>query len=402
MQSKTADAAILECPGHHHRNDEIEVLRAVGVLLVIFEHINTLIFWRTTNFEGFVNLYGGVDLFFCISGFVITSAFGEEIAKSTATPHLYWRTVAAFWIRRFYRITPLAWTVLFINVIVFLVFYDLDLPSFVGDFLSIAFDVENFHYAYCTLKTASLCGPNGVYWSISLEEQFYLLFPILFLLPRRYMVLGLLATAFTFIWLPRTTLVWMIRLDTIALGVLLALIRTTEAYRSLQPKFLASRAFRWPVVSILMMGLGVMPAGSGLVPFFPTMVSLIALLLVFVASYDLGYLCRPGWLRSTFVWIGQRSFALYLMHNTAFWVVRGLQNDIFPNLVPGRGPAVGLIVASAILLAVGSDLSFRFLETPLRRRGRKVAAEFLLKGEVPLDDIHRAEVKIVEASSRGH
>ncbi len=63
------------------RNDEIEVLRAVGVLLVIFEHINALLYWRTSNFENFINPYGGVDLFFCISGFVITPLSAMKLPR---------------------------------------------------------------------------------------------------------------------------------------------------------------------------------------------------------------------------------------------------------------------------------------------------------------------------------
>ena len=72
---------ILKNVSSRRRNEEIEVLRAVAVLFTVVEHINILLFWRTTDFGNIVNLYGGVDLFFCISGFVITSAFADEIAE---------------------------------------------------------------------------------------------------------------------------------------------------------------------------------------------------------------------------------------------------------------------------------------------------------------------------------
>lgn len=399
MQHESSDSTILVRPGAHGRNDEIEVLRAVGVLLTMAEHVNTLLSWRTSNFDGYVNFFGGVDLFFCISGFVITSAFAEEIAQAARVPRLYWRTVAAFWIRRAYRITPLAWTVLLLSMLLTVAFSRRDplgiLMGFVGDFIAVVFDVANFHYAFCIENGGPLCGPNGIYWSISLEEQFYLVFPFLFLLPRRLMVLGLIGIVAIFAFIPRTTLVWMVRLDAIALGVLLALARETEAYQAFEPRFLAARPMRWIVIPLLLAGLIIVPAGKGLVPFFPTLVSLIALLLVFLASYDKYYLAAPGAVRSVLVWIGQRSFAMYLMHNTVFWIVNGMYARLFPATPVGPNLTMPFILAAAALLVLFSDASFRLLETPLRQRGKRMAADLLRQSwaaHVPaVDDRARGE-----------
>jgi peptidoglycan/LPS O-acetylase OafA/YrhL len=359
------------------RNEEIEVLRALGVLLVIFEHINTLLFWRTENFDDYVNAYGGVDLFFCVSGFVITSAFGAGLTEAAASADRYWPTVLAFWVRRIYRILPLAWTVLFVNLVVSLLVFGHGLLGFVGDFLSVFLYIENFHYARCVVAASKYCGPNGIYWSLSLEEQFYLAFPFLLLLPRRYAVAALVAIVLVFAVLPRTTLVWMVRLDAIALGVLLAFAMPFQPYRVFEPRALASTALRWPIVAILLTALVVVPAGAGLVTFFPTIVSLIALGLVFVASYDKGYLMPIGAARTAMVWVGQRSFALYLLHNTVFWIIRGAANRLFPGAAHGGIAVICYLASAAILLALASDLSFRLLETPLRRRGQRIAARIL-------------------------
>lgn len=361
----------------HRRNDEIEVLRAIAVLFVVVGHINTLLYWRQDTFDAYVNLYGGVDLFFCISGFVITSAFGKEIASSVGHPALYWRTVVAFYIRRAYRILPLSWAVFFATFAL-LCFHKFSIELLhrsLGDFLAIAFNVQNFHLANCASASSNGCGQFAIYWSLSLEEQFYFLFPFLFLLPRRIMIFGLIVVVVLFAFLPRTSMVWMTRVDAIALGVLLACARDSHAYRAFEPTILSRRLFRILVGSILILGLAVIP--TGIVPFYPTMVSLISLLLVFVASYDRGFLFAPGRLRSLLVWIGQRSFAIYLIHNTVFWIIVGASKVLFPQAAHSGLTAAVFLIVAVVLLAVISDLSFRHLETPIRKRGKQVADDYV-------------------------
>jgi peptidoglycan/LPS O-acetylase OafA/YrhL len=189
------------------------------------------------------------------------------------------------------------------------------------------------------------------------------------------MIGSLVGAVVIFAFLPRTPMVWMTRLDAIALGVLLALARSSEAYETFAPTILSRPAFRWVALIILLSGLAVIP--TGVVPFYPTMVSVISLLLVFVASYDRGFLISSGHIRSLLVWIGQRSFAIYLMHNTVFWLVGGICRKYFPQAHPAEQTTIVFIVAAIVILAIATDLSFRLLETPLRRRGKRVAAKFL-------------------------
>jgi peptidoglycan/LPS O-acetylase OafA/YrhL len=189
------------------------------------------------------------------------------------------------------------------------------------------------------------------------------------------MVLGLIGAVATFAFLPRTSMVWMTRIDAIALGILLAFARHSAAYKAFTPSILSTAVFRWGVLVILLMGLAIIP--TGIVPFFPTMVSVISLLLVFIASYDRGFLIAPGLVRSFLVWIGQRSFAIYLMHNGVFWLVIGIGRRYFPQANPAERTTMVFVIAAAAILAITSDLSFRFLETPLRQRGKRVALDFL-------------------------
>jgi peptidoglycan/LPS O-acetylase OafA/YrhL len=121
---------------------------------------------------------------------------------------------------------------------------------------------------------------------------------------------------------PCTTMVWMTRIDAIALGLLLAFVRSSYAYQAFTANILSHRAVPAPVLTILLCGLAAIP--TGIVSFFPTMVSLISLILVFIASYDSGFLMARGYIRSCLVWIAERSFAIYLLHNAVFWMIVGI------------------------------------------------------------------------------
>lgn len=369
--------------GGKRTNREIEALRAFAVLFVIAGHINTLLVWRQGNHEDLFNFSVGVDLFFCISGFVITSAFGAEIAAAAAEARSWWRAAAAFWLRRAFRILPLSWTVFVATAALALfhesfygnVFHAQVFTGMIGDLAAIVFNVQNIHYGSCVGSTHPYCGSYfGIYWSLSLEEQFYLVFPFLFLLPRRLMMAALagIVVLFALLPFPRTTMVEMLRLDSIALGVLLAMVIRSGGYMAVRPSMLRHPLLRVATLVTLLLALCMMRPTA--MRFSPSLVSLIAVALVWIASYDAGYLMAPGRVSGGLVWIGQRSFAIYLIHNPVFWLVRWSYGAAFRGMPAGPAETLPFLLAAAVLLALFADVSFRFLETPLRRIGKRVAA----------------------------
>ena len=111
-------------------NQEIEVLRAVAVLFVVIEHLPGLIFWEspflnkvTSNFS----FWSGVDLFFVISGFVISQSLIWQLT-STEDQNIITK-IKSFWIRRIYRVIPSAWIWLFITLFLHTLFDAFKLPS---------------------------------------------------------------------------------------------------------------------------------------------------------------------------------------------------------------------------------------------------------------------------------
>jgi peptidoglycan/LPS O-acetylase OafA/YrhL len=159
---------------------EIQALRGVAVALVVVTHL-----WPAALPGGFV----GVDVFFVISGFLITSHLLREERIS----------LASFWARRARRILPAALFVLaFCTLATVTIVPETRWPQFLGEIRASAFYVQNWQLAANAVDYfASADGPSPVqhYWSLSAEEQFYLVWPVLLLLFRRKPLIAMGAIA---------------------------------------------------------------------------------------------------------------------------------------------------------------------------------------------------------------
>lgn len=149
---------------------EIQGLRAVAVLLVVLFHL-----WPNRLPGGYV----GVDVFFVISGFLITSHLLRELAR-TGTVGL-----AQFWARRIRRLIPAAYVVLVASAVGVLLWVPrLAWQQFFGEILAAALYVENWALALGAvdyLAADNQPSPAQHYWTLSAEEQFYLVWPLLVL-----------------------------------------------------------------------------------------------------------------------------------------------------------------------------------------------------------------------------
>ena len=153
---------------------DVEGLRAVAVLLVVLYHANV---FRITG--GFV----GVDVFFVISGFVITGLLLRERSSTDKT------SLLGFYARRVRRILPAATLVILVTVLFSYIYLgNVVATSVANDGRWAAAFLSNFHFESTGTNylTAHLPpSPLQNYWSLSVEEQFYLVFPTLFLLVAR-------------------------------------------------------------------------------------------------------------------------------------------------------------------------------------------------------------------------
>ncbi len=157
-----------------HRGD-IEGLRAVAVLLVVAYHAGI-----TEIAGGFI----GVDVFFVISGFLITSLLLREV-ETTNTVNL-----PQFWARRIRRILPMSVLVVAVTVVASIFMLE---EQRMEDLAAVALGAlafcANFVLYFTTgeyLADVTLPSPLQHYWSLAVEEQFYIVWPVVVYLLAKY------------------------------------------------------------------------------------------------------------------------------------------------------------------------------------------------------------------------
>jgi peptidoglycan/LPS O-acetylase OafA/YrhL len=142
-----------------NRISSLDGLRGIAIALVLFDHIQDSLLhrylrpWTSTG-------YLGVTLFFVLSGFLITSKLLEAPLD-----------LKRFYLRRFFRLTPAAWTYLLVLLIL--------TPATGRPYTTLA-EVRACVFFYRNFF--GFMGVAGHFWSLSVEEQFYLVWPITLLL----------------------------------------------------------------------------------------------------------------------------------------------------------------------------------------------------------------------------
>jgi peptidoglycan/LPS O-acetylase OafA/YrhL len=375
----------LETPGRKsHLIGDIEVLRAIAVLVTVFQHQSVLTFHRIESIDSYFDFWFGVDIFFVVSGFVIARSLLPTLAMAKNRQD-YWRNVVAFWIRRMWRIWPTAWlwTALIVIAAVFArsQAWGKPLPD-LQDAIAILLHVFNLHRV--DVDAIQGTGILSPYWSLSLEEQFYLLLPfLLFIVPRERLISVLAVLVGAQIFLTRwalnnnlSGLLWSIRSDGLMLGVVIALTLEKRWIRGLlEPLFLAkSRLAKCLSVVLPLFLMSALSAGH-VVTFGTGLIAILSGWLVWVASYDMNYIIAEGWLKRILVWIGLRSYAIYVIHCPAFLITQSIWAHLSPagtNLGDGQH-LWQLSITAAVLIVVLSELNFRLIEAPLRRKGAAIA-----------------------------
>jgi peptidoglycan/LPS O-acetylase OafA/YrhL len=148
---------------------EIDGLRAMAVLPVIFFH---------AGFGFFSGGFVGVDVFFVISGYLITTIIIRELNNNTFS-------IKRFYERRARRILPVLMFVILISCIIsFILLTPNELASYFKSVIATLFFFSNFYFYKTTpyFQSETDLEPLLHTWSLSIEEQFYIIFPIILLL----------------------------------------------------------------------------------------------------------------------------------------------------------------------------------------------------------------------------
>ncbi len=162
---------------------DIEGLRGVAILLVVFYHV---------GLPGFSGGYVGVDVFFVLSGYLITRLLVKEIEENGRL------RLANFYARRARRLLPAAALTLLVTVIAsYWLLAPVEQRTIPKSAFATAVYTSNIYFARAAtdyLARGADTNPFLHTWSLSVEEQFYLLWPLLVLLALRFGRRGLIVT----------------------------------------------------------------------------------------------------------------------------------------------------------------------------------------------------------------
>lgn len=364
---------------------DIEILRAFAVLFVVLHHAHgNLISWTSPRFDALTAHFSGgfgVDLFLAISGFVIARDLLPRL-RAAAEAGSAWRCMLAFWVRRAWRLLPSAWFWLAVVLLAVVYFNSTGVFGSWGANLDATYagvlQFANWRFAETFMR--SEYGASFVYWSLSLEEQFYILLPLIALLARRWLVHVLLVLVVYQLFASRGLVMVMFRSDALMLGVLLAMWSRRASYerlRSLLPARGGSVVL--VAISLLMGAFWSDTLDVGIYKF--SLVAICSIVLVWMASYDAELFVPVGPWRQVIIWIGTRSYAIYLIHVPAFFATREFAARLYPQLPVDDRFFYPFVLCSTALIVVLSELNFRLLETPLRRRGALMARR--ISGDLP-------------------
>lgn len=378
--------------GESGKNSQIEVLRAVAIVYTLVHHL-AIPTGHIPKLSIYIAQLGsfhiGVDLFFVISGFVITRSLCGSVMEFQVSR---WRLMMAFWLKRVFRLLPLAWLWILItalySITIGLLSGSPDQQGFLlAPELAAVLNIANLYGAYCASAGASetLCDVPNIsahYWSLSLEEQFYLLYPLLFFLfNRKFLVIALcIAVLAQFFWLrPLGSYGWYFRTDALCWGVLLGFFANTSLYEACGRYLLRYRYATLAAMAVLVL---LLPTVAAQVIGFTTAktygvatIAFVCAVIVFIASYDLKCFDNTSVVHKVLMYLGSRSYSLYVIHFIFFQIIGnassniGLQKNMFSDL--------SLMILALLATFTASELSYRYVENRYRPRGHQLARELL-------------------------
>lgn len=354
----------------------LDGLRALAVLAVVLYHV-----FPQVVPGGFL----GVDIFFVLSGFLVSTLLLREVDKYKQA------NLPQFWLRRARRLIP-AFVLLIIVVVPVAAVVNRDLVVGIGRQIigALTFSTNWVEIAHGTSyfdQTAPLLFKN--FWSLAIEEQFYLVWPLVFLAliagvrrprTRAAFALGLsLVSALLMAVLFNPEHVTRVYYGTdthsfgLALGIVLAFAWNrpkSTLPAPIRKFFSAPLADAAGFGALILVGLAMRFMNDQAALTYRGGMYAVCLLVLAVLCALLrpgSVLARAGEL-GVLRWVGTRSYGIYLWH----WPVLVIATAAFPVAI---GSAAELVRSAAALVVTGiiCELSFRFVETPVRKLGFKAA-----------------------------
>lgn len=375
-----------------NRNFGLDLMRAIAIILVLLHHWTGSNLSKIPAFQSniqYMSLFGflGVEIFFVLSGFLI----GNIIVKSYCNESQYGRkSIINFWGRRWLRTLPLYYFILLIYIVTSIAIKHYMFPGVWKYFLFLqnifAYDKTNHDFF-------------GTSWSLSIEEWFYLSFPIFLLtanlflkkvFDKKVIILSVILCYIIVSLLIRTIYVYIgdpswndvlrkavvCREDSIAFGVLGALFHNFRNERFNKFKgsyFLVGFVFFVLCITIFIKDISYNYFYNvGHVSFFSktALFSLVSFSVLLMLPYCYNLKCNNSALKITITHISKISYSLYLVHLFVNHIVHG----VLPNNQSFLVLFLKLILF-LLLSVIVSTITFNLIENYFLRLRDKIWKE---------------------------
>ncbi|MBC1499943.1 acetyltransferase [Listeria weihenstephanensis] len=346
----------------------IDGLRALAVIAVIAYHLS--FGWASGGFLG-------VDVFFVLSGYLITNILLSEWEKNERID------LKKFWLGRFRRLIPAVYLMIVVVVVFAVIFNRPLLATLRGDATASFLYLSNWWFIFHNVSyfdSFGMASPLKNLWSLAIEEQFYIIWPLF--------IFG----ALKFIKKPKNIL-RIILIAALASAVLMAILYSPDAdpsrvyygtdTRAFGLLLGGALAFVWPFTrlspNIPKQGkIAVNVAGTASVLIFILCVATVneydsflyrggmfliainSIVMIATIAHPASYLSKIFSFKPL-RWIGMRSYGIYLWHYPIITLTTPITDVGTPNLLRAT-----LQVAATLLIA---EVSYRFIETPIRKNG---------------------------------
>ena len=340
---------------------EVDGLRAIAILSVIIYHAQIVFYEKSLFKGGFI----GVDIFFVISGYLITRIIFQELLIKNSFNFLN------FYERRARRILPMLFVVIFVSIpFAWQKLFPSDFVEYMDSVLSSIFFVSNFFFYFNATEydaSSSLLKPFLHTWSLGIEEQFYLISPIFAIFIFKYfrkniltilIIIGISSIVFAdFLEIKNSTLNFYFPLSRfweLAMGSIIAYIEfnyKVTKYRTLN-NILQSLGLFLILFSIIYFNEKIPhPSFYSFIPILG-----VTLIITFSTKKNGNGLVKKILSSRPFVWLGLISYSAYLWHFPIFAFSRINSSE------PSDSYKILLIIFTILI----STLSYHFIEKPFK------------------------------------
>jgi peptidoglycan/LPS O-acetylase OafA/YrhL len=342
---------------------DIDSLRALAVIGVLLFHL---------DIPFITGGYVGVDVFFVISGYLITNILLNALSSKNLN-------LKDFFVSRLLRLFPALFVMLFTTLPLAYVFlYQDAFIAFASDFKYTALQISNIHFAdkFDYFRLDAEKSPLLHTWSLGVEAQFYLLWPFLLLVLKKwigkkqliyaFIIIGALSVGLGQYLLTSgegTQAFYMLysRAYQLILGAILATSSWTCCFSSAQKPFVFMTGVAMILISFFVFQYDTLTPGiNGLLPTFG------AVLVIAARIHEETTWISKLWQSSVLVYIGLISYSLYIWHWPLITIAK-----TFTGLALSPMMVVGLVIASFTI----SVASYHYIEQPARRIRKNLSSK---------------------------